>query len=183
DRGETQPREPRGEPGARAPRPERSCARCRWPAARSSNRLGLAITLLGDLFLLVDLAAQLVELALGPRQPPGHDRDIYEDQGHEHDVRAGDVLARAVEGERWGGDHEPGHDGAALLPKGRTASSPKTLRRNARSCMRLFLAAISYFHRVTNSSAIAARATRNVSRMEPGSLPPVSVRTRGWMNP
>ena len=45
--------------------------------------------------------------------------------------------------------------------------------------MRAFLAAISYFHRVAYSSAIPSSEIRNVSRIDPGRLPPDSVSTRG----
>ena len=40
----------------------------------------------------------------------------------------------------------------------------------------------SYFHSVTNSSAMPASETRNVSRIEPGIAPPVVLSTRGWMS-
>ena len=46
--------------------------------------------------------------------------------------------------------------------------------------MRAFLAAISYFQSVTYSSVIPTSEIRKVRRIEPGRLPPASVRTRGW---
>ena len=68
--------------------------------------------------------------------------DVNQNDRDEHDVRGGDVWTRFVERERGGGEHEC-HDGAALLARGRSESSPSTRRRSRRNWMRAFLAAIS----------------------------------------
>ena len=51
------------------------------------------------------------------------------------------------------------HNGAALRPYGRPASSPSSWRRSRRTWARASLAAISYFQSVTNSSANPSSAT------------------------
>ena len=135
------------------------------------------------LLVRLEVARELAEVALGAGEPDGHDRHVDEQQRDEHDVGAGDVLAGRVQRQRRSGLDEHAHDGAALRPSGRTASSPSSRRRSRRICMRAFLAAISYFHSVAYRSAMPISETRKVSRIGPGRLPPPSVSTRGMHEP
>src|SRR5690242_6371230 len=185
-RAGTRPPAHLAEPTARGPPPGPSCARSPAQAAPSSDPLLGALAasrgLLGAwLELLFDLkfSLELAELPLGPRELARHDRDVDQDQGHERDVGSGHIGPRRMQGQRGDRREHTRHDGAALLPRGRTASSPKAARRKRRSCMRASFAAISYFHSVAYSSATPTSEITNVSPIDPGRWPPVSVSTRG----
>ena len=115
----------------------------------------------------------------------GHDRHVDHDQREEHEVGGGHVLARLVRaaarasgslGRRGRCSRRSGRAGAHC----RSSCSSSSRRRSRRSCSDAFLAVSSSFQSVTYSSAIASSDTRNVSRIEPGRLPPVVESTRGW---
>src|SRR5215213_11888158 len=151
------------------PRPSLCRSATQRPRRRSLRRSSHVLRIAGSgLVAGVERLVELREVALETAQAAGHDRDVDEQDGEEHQVGGGDVLARLVEGER-------GHQtiGAALR-RGRASSSPSRRRRSARTWSPALLDAISYFQSVRNSSAIPARAMRKVSIISPG-IPPVVV--------
>src|ERR1700722_503881 len=116
---------------------------------------------------------------LQPLGADGHDRDVDQDQRQHDDVRGGDELAGLAERQLRRQGEQQGHDGAALRPTGRTASSPSRVRRRRRTWERAFLAAISYFHSVRYSRAKPTRDTANVRPIDGSRLAPPRVSTRG----
>ena len=108
----------------------------------------------------LDVALELGQLALGALGAHRHDRHVDQDQHHEHDVGAGHELAGLASGSAGATASSEAHDGAALRPAGLTVSSPSSVRRSRRTWLRAFLAAISYFHSVTYSSAIPSSEMR-----------------------
>src|SRR5256885_11141702 len=109
-------------------------------------------------------ARQLAQLALHPRQLRSHDRDVDEDQDHEDDVGAGDVLAGLVKRQRGSiGKQDHGFGlvatpGAMRPPAGPLSRSSALRRRE--SCAFVFLAVISNFTSVSQSSPIAVSVAR-----------------------
>ncbi len=108
------------------------------------------------------------------RSRRGHDRDVDEHQRHEHDVGAGHVLAGRVQRQRRGGERR-----ATLMTAPRSVPAAGPRRRRAAPAQRAQLhpGALGAPSRTstgsTNSSAIPTSETKNVSRIEPGRLPPL----------
>src|SRR4051812_3325280 len=162
----------RDSPTTRRSRTAIGAVLCEAPTTRTSVTQGLhALALRLGLGLLL----QLAQLALDPGELPGHDRNVDQHEGEEHDVGRRDVIPPGVRGE--------GHRcwGAALrgAAAGRSSSSPVSLRRRARSCIEACLEVSSYFHSVTASTAMATSETRKVRRISPGRSPPEALSTRG----
>src|SRR5436190_3859810 len=106
---------------------------------------------------------QLAQLAVDPSELRGHDRDVDQDQGDEHDVRRRDVLSGLVEGKCGHQDTDvalDGTPGAILDPVCGAYSSPSRARRSRERLADADFAASSNRTSVTHSNAIPARQTR-----------------------
>src|SRR4051794_2276645 len=138
----------------------------------SGSGLGLSVPL-GDL-------GDFPQFLLDSLHFRRHDRDVDDEQDHEDDVGAGDVLAGLVQRQRRGAERQQHQLTSGAIREEPPAAGASSARRSRLTCPEALFAVSSNFTSVTQSSAIAARQQRKVSIISGGGPPWRGAKPRGW---
>src|SRR5690349_13727816 len=172
-------------------RSRRSSGAVLWETPRASSsdtrRRLLRFASGGGLVGLVALGdlGDLAQFALDPAQFRRHDPDVDDEQDHEDDVGAGDVLAGLVERQRRGAERQQGRQLRHQLTSGAIREEPPATgasraRRRRLTWPEALFAVSSNLTSVVHSSPTATSMQRKVSIISPGIPPSAVAKVRGW---
>src|SRR3954453_985517 len=137
----------------------------------SGGGLGLFV-LLGDL-------GDFPQFLLDPLHFRRHDRDVDDEQDHEDDVGAGDVLAGLVERQRRRAQRQQHQLTSGAIREEPPPAGASSARRRRLTWPEALFAVSSNLTSVVHSNPIAASEQRKVSIISPGMPPSAVAKVRG----
>src|SRR3954469_9507643 len=149
------------------------------PARRQKRLASASGGALGLLFLLGD-RGHVPQFLLDPLQFRRHDRDVDDEQDHEDDVGAGNVLAGLVERQRRGAEREEHQLTSGAIREEPPLAGASRARRSRLTWPEALFAVSSNLTSVVHSSPIAASMQRKASIISPGIPPSAVAKVRGW---